>query len=119
MRRGLTLDKAQAVELVFSAGGEEVFSNNLGGREELDAGTAVDLNPEKKTLDFMCLSLLRTAAGKEVFTVEMEINAEKSVIKSSPLPLKSCCLLYLLNVLKPFIANCGGSMQLIWNGELC
>ena len=54
VRRGLTLDKAQAVELVFSAGGEEVFSNNLGGREELAAGTAVDLNPEKENSGLLC-----------------------------------------------------------------
>ncbi|MBI2125297.1 hypothetical protein HYU08_01955, partial [Candidatus Woesearchaeota archaeon] len=95
IRQGLRLDRRNVPKIVFYSGGEEVLVKDLLSKQEIVTGTAVDLNPVTKKLDFYIIIApqakgkeIQTKDSKETFTVEMSINTKKSTRLNQALPLK-------------------------------
>ncbi len=89
LRRGLTLDKTRSSKLIFSSGGEEVFVEDLGPREELLIGIAVDADAQAKKFDFYIVIPPQEGREEDIFTVELDINVKKPLMKPLSLPLKA------------------------------
>ncbi len=87
IRRGLSLGQKEPPKIVFSSGGEQILIKDIENHEELVTGTAVDVDPKTKKLDYYMIFAPRPSGGKETFTVEMNINTNKNKLNSQ-LPLK-------------------------------
>ena len=83
IRQGLSLDK-KAPQIVFSSGGKQVLLRDVEAHRELLTGTAVDVDPKTKKLDFYIVIPPTSEGDKETFTVEMNINAKTVRDSSSP-----------------------------------
>ena len=87
IRQGLSLDK-KAPQIVFSSGGKQVLLRDIEAHRELLTGTAVDVNPKTKKLDFYIIIPPTSEGDKETFSVEMNINAKAVKDASSPFKLR-------------------------------
>lgn len=87
-RRGLSLDPVKSTKLVFFSEGKEVLVEDLGEKEELVVGTAIDVNPETKQFDFYIFIPPQKEGGEEFFSAELDLNVRKPMMKSLSLPLK-------------------------------
>ncbi|HLD80062.1 MAG TPA: Ig-like domain-containing protein [Candidatus Nanoarchaeia archaeon] len=88
IRQGLRLDRKNPPRIVFSAGGQEVLVKDLLSQQEIVTGTAVDVDPVTKKLDFYVIVAPQLGAGTKRFTVEMNINIKKASQLNQALPLK-------------------------------
>jgi len=86
IRRGLSFDQ-DPPQIIFSSGGEEVLVRNLEDQKELVIGTAVDVDPETKELDFYIVFPPQQQEEQGLFTVEMDLNTKNSE-RTPDLPLK-------------------------------
>lgn len=78
IRQGLRLERKAPLQIIFSSAGEKVLIRNLDDPEPLVTGTAVDADQNSKKLDFYIIIPPQPGKGRETFTVEMNINAEKA-----------------------------------------